>query len=142
MNYYGQQIPNSGLISLDELHLQMLVRVLGTGARRKLSFRKIDTILHDLVVQLAAGLVHSFGPAGGSIPSASCGGVFPLVGQQDFFFRVWNCGVARHSRILGRSHDSLSRPEGQHDRVIFFLMADVICLVSRHSPLVFASGLH
>ena len=85
MNYYGQQIPNSGLISLDELHLQMLVRVLGTGARRKLSFRKIGTSLHDLVVQLAAGLVHSFGSAGGSIPSASCGWVFPLVGQQDFF---------------------------------------------------------
>ena len=52
-----------------------------------------------MVVQLAAGLVHLFEPAGGSIPSASCGGVPFRFGKYNFL--AGYCSLAGCNRNSG-----------------------------------------
>ena len=41
MNYYGHQFPNSDLISLDELYLQILVKSFGCWGKIQLNSRKL-----------------------------------------------------------------------------------------------------
>ena len=60
-----------------------------------------------MVVQLAAGLVHLFEPAGGSIPSASCGWMFPLAQRTTIFFLVAKLRRRSLQWDLGRSRISL-----------------------------------
>ena len=77
---------NSGLISLDELHFEMLERVLKVG--QGANFVSKNWRQPARCGRAAgAGLVHLFEPAGGSIPSVSCGWVFSLVwGGRQFCF--------------------------------------------------------
>ena len=55
MNYYGHQFHSSGLISLDELHFEMLERVLELGQSAGFASQKIGASLCDMVAQLGLG---------------------------------------------------------------------------------------
>ena len=73
--------------SLNELHFEMLERVLGCGAERKLCFTKIGASLHDKVVQLAAGPVQIYLDRLGvrflPLPAVGCS---PWWDSKNFFF--------------------------------------------------------